>query len=751
MAAGKTAEKQMEKLREKIRYHEHRYYVLDNPEISDFEFDQLMKKLEALEKKHPAWVNPASPTQRVGGQPAEEFPKVRHTVPMLSLDNSYSVEELKEFDRRVRELTGRSRVDYTAELKLDGVSMSLVYREGILHQAVTRGDGREGEQVTGNIRTIRSVPLRVNQEKLRPLGRPDRFEVRGEVIMTRKAFEKLNADREAAGEPRFANPRNSAAGSIRLLDPALVAQRKLDLYAYGLLVGGRVPLAEHASVLDHLGELGFKVNPQRRLCHCWEELLATLEEWEARRDSLPYEIDGIVVKVNQTPLWEELGATAKAPRYAHAYKYPARQATTQVQDIVVQVGRTGTLTPVAKLAPVLLAGSTISRATLHNQEEIRRLGLQVKDFVWIEKGGEVIPKVVKVIDSRRPADAYEFKMPTRCPVCRGQVYQEEGEVAYRCVNAACRAKLKESLLHFASRRAMNIEGLGDALVDQLVEKGLVRDVADLYRLTKGDLVTLRRLGESETDRLARVLVAIHIPSVGQIMAQRLAVRFGSLEALHKASREELLEVEKITDKSIHSIREFFGELTNQDWVSLDRKADKWAENVLDGIRDGKKGVLARLIFALGIRYVGERTAQLLAEHFESMEKLQTAEREELESIPEVGPKVAEAVFNFFHEKQNLQVLEKLRKAGLNFEQEKARPTGSALAGKQFVLTGTLVGHSRDEATRMIERAGGKVTTAVSKKTDYVLVGADPGSKLDKARKLGIATLDEAQFLSFFGN
>ncbi|MCZ6514267.1 MAG: NAD-dependent DNA ligase LigA [Acidobacteria bacterium] len=664
----------METLREKIRGHEHRYYVLNDPKITDFDFDQLMRQLTALEQKHPAQVTPDSPTQRVGGRPVDEFPKVRHRAPMLSLDNSYSVDDLKEFDRRVRELSGLSPVPYTAELKLDGVSISLTFdsptgADAVLTQATTRGDGREGEEVTGNIRTIRSVPLRVARKHLTKIGKPRRFEVRGEIIMTRKAFEALNAEREAAGEPRFANPRNSSAGSIRLLDPSLVAQRKLDLYAYGLLVEGRVPMGEHAKILKQLGTMGFQVNPAWRLSSSFDELLHTIEEWEAKRDNLPFEIDGIVIKVNETRLWEELGATAKAPRYAHAYKYPARQATTQVLDIAVQVGRTGTLTPVAHLQPVLLAGSTISRATLHNEEEIRRLGLRVKDFVLIEKGGEVIPKVVKVIPSRRPPDAREFRMPAGCPVCQGRVFREKGEVAVRCVNAACPAKLKESLLHFARRRAMTIEGLGGALVDQLVEKRLIRDVAGLYSLQKAQL------------------------------------------------------------------------------AALERMAEKSAQNLLGQIDRSRTAELSRLIFALGIRYVGERTAQLLANHYVSMDKLTPATSEEMETVPEIGPKVAESIFNFFREERNLAVLEKLRQAGLNFRQTTVHATGGPLSGKQFVLTGTLPNYSRDDAVRMIEQAGGKVTTSVSKKTDFVLVGADPGSKFEKAQKLGVTTLREVQLLA----
>ncbi len=750
MTADKVIERKIDELRNKIRHHEHRYYVLNDPEISDTEFDRLMAQLLGIEKVYPELVTPDSPTQRVGGKPADEFRRVPHSTRMLSLDNSYSVEELQEFDRRVRELSGQPQVSYTAELKLDGVSMSLVYQGGMLTQAVTRGDGQEGEEVTGNVRTIRSIPLRVEERKLTEIGKPSRFEVRGEVIMTREAFEKLNAKREAVGEARFANPRNSAAGSIRLLDPILVARRNLNFYAYGLLAGGRVPLPEHTGVLQQLEDLGFKVNPHWQLCSSFDHLLAVLEEWTLKRESLNYEIDGIVVKVNNTRLWEELGTTAKAPRWAHAYKYPARQASTQVKDIIIQVGRTGTLTPVALLEPVFLSGSTISRATLHNQEEIRSLGLKIRDFVMIEKGGEVIPKVVKVIASRRPRDAKAFKMPSRCPACQGHVVQEEGEVAYRCISSVCPARLKESLLHFSARRAMNIEGLGEALVDKLLEKKMVRDVADLYSLTKNDLVNLRRSGETGIDRLARILAAINIPSVGGITAQKLAMRFESLEALKKASSDELLEVEKITRKSAHNITAFFKDPINQDLIGLDRKADKWAENVLDGIQDSKESVLPRLIFSLGVRYVGERTAQLLADHFGSLERLESAEREELESIPEVGPKVAEAAFNFFHEKQNLRVLTKLRKAGLSYKQEIPRFNFGLLKGKIFVLTGALPALSREEASRMIVQTGGKVTTSVSKKTNYVLVGSDPGSKLTKAKKLGIPTLNERQFLCLLG-
>ncbi len=667
---AKNLEKEAEKLREEIRYHEHRYYVLNDPEISDYEFDQLMRRLQNLEREHPELVTPDSPTQRVGGQPAAEFPKVRHSVQMLSLDNTYSVEELKDFDRRVRDLSGRMKVEYVGELKLDGLSMALTYEDGSLTRGVTRGDGMEGEEVTGNVKTIRSVPLRLNPKKLEGIGRPRRFEVRGEVIMTRRAFEQVNAQREAAGEPKFANPRNAAAGSMRQLDPRIVAERKLDMYLYQLLVDGGVALPEQWKALDALVKMGFKVNPHRRLCRSFRELLEYVQEWETKRDSLEYEIDGIVVKVNDARLWAELGTTAKSPRWAVAYKYPARQATTQVVNVRAQVGRTGTLTPVADLEPVDVGGVTVSHATLHNMDEIERLGVKIGDTVLIQRAGEVIPQVVKVV--KQAPDGREFRMPKRCPVCGGDVYRSEGEVAYRCVNTACAAKLKETLLYFAGRRAMNIDGLGDKLVDQLVDKDLVRDVADLYSLTHEQL------------------------------------------------------------------------------ANLERMADKSASNLLEEIENSKQVELARVIFAIGIRFVGERTGQFLADHFGSLDKLAQAAAEKLYEVEEVGPRVAESILHFFREPQNLKVLEKLRQAGLQFEQKKARKAAGKLAGKQFVLTGTLPTYSREEATRLIEEAGGRVIGSVSKKTDYVVAGADPGSKLDKAKSLGVKTIDEVELLKLLG-
>ena len=667
---AKNIQKEIAELREKIRYHEHRYYVLDNPEISDFEFDELMQRLKELELKHPELVTPDSPTQRVGGAPASSFPKVRHPVPMLSLDNTYSVDELRDFDRRVRELAGRDEVEYVAELKLDGLSMALTYEHGELVRAVTRGDGEVGEDVTLNVRTIRSVPLRLDAKQLALIGSPAKFEVRGEVIMTLKSFEKTNAQREAAGEPRFANPRNSAAGTIRQLDPRIVAERNLDMFVYYLRVHDVEFKGDHSHTLELLSRMGFKVNRHWKRCPAFDDLLAYISEWEPKRDKLDYEIDGIVIKVNNTALWPELGSTAKSPRWAVAFKYPARQATTTVNGIRAQVGRTGTLTPVADLEPVDVGGVTVSHATLHNMDEIERLGVKIGDTVLIQRAGEVIPQVVKVV--KAVAHGRPFEMPKKCPVCGEDVRRAEGEVAYRCVNTACPAKLKESLLYFASRRAMNIDGLGDALVDQLVDKGMVKDVADLYKLTNAQVADLERMGE------------------------------------------------------------------------------KSAQNLIDEIERSKKEPLARVIFALGIRFVGERTGKLLAEHFGSLDKLADATAEQLMEAEEVGPRVAEAIREFFDEKRNREVIGKLRAAGLQFTAEQKRKADGKLIGKQFVLTGTLPTYSRDQAKEMIEANGGRVVGSVSKKTDYVVAGADPGSKLDKARTLGIAVLDEAALLGLVG-
>ena len=670
MAKSKAAAKEIEKLREKIRYHEYRYYVLDDPDISDAAFDRLMQQLKDLEAQHHALVTPDSPTQRVGGAPRDGFTTVRHRRAMLSLDNAYSFEELADFDRRVRELTGRESVDYAAEHKFDGLSISLHYEDDLLARGVTRGDGSTGEDVTPNVKTIRSVPLRLDEAARKKAGLPVSFEVRGEIIMTRRAFEDLNRAQEESGGKRFANPRNAAAGAVRVLDPSITVSRRLDFFAYALFVEGRLTIPRHSQVLKALAAMHFKICADWKLCRGIDEVVKYCEGQDARRDKLPYEIDGIVVKVDEASLQEELGFTAKAPRWAIAYKYPARQETTVINDILVQVGRTGALTPVAVLDPVQVGGVTVSRSTLHNMDEIERLGVRIGDTVLIERAGEVIPKVVKVVNSAPGGRA--FHMPEKCPVCSSRIHRAEGEVAYRCVNSACPAKLKESLLHFAGRHAMDIDGLGDKIVDQLVEKKVVRDVADLYHL----------------------------------------------------------KAETLAD--------------------LERMAEKSAQNLVEEFEASKKNGLARLIFALGIRFVGERTAQLLASHFADLDKMAKASQKELEEVAEVGPKVAAAIIEFFSEPANRELLKRLKKAGLKFTAERKAPKSDKLAGKTFVFTGSLEKFSREQAGEIVESMGAKVTSTVSKKTDYVVVGADPGSKHDKAKSLGVTILDEDGFRKLVG-
>ena len=800
-------EKETAKLRGDIRYHEHRYYVLDDPEISDAAFDKLIRRLQEIEREHPEMVTPDSPTQRVGGQAAEEFAKVRHSAPMLSLENTYSVDELRDFDRRVRELSGRREVPYVAELKLDGLSMALTYENGILTRGVTRGDGVTGEDVTANVKTIRSVPLKIDAEKLAGIGNPKRFEVRGEVIMAHKAFRAANAQREAAGEAPFANPRNAAAGTIRQLDPKVVAERKLDIFLYYLLVDGRPPLTEHWKVLEAIKHLGFKVNPDRKLAKSFDDLLGYIQEMDTKREKLEYEIDGVVVKVNEIGLWDELGVTAKSPRWAIAFKYPAQQATTEVKDIRAQVGRTGTLTPVADLEPVDVGGVTVSHATLHNMDEIERLGVRIGDTVLIQRAGEVIPQVLKV--TQHAAGGREFKMPANCPVCGGDVIRVEGEVAYRCVNAACPAQLKESLLHFAARHAMNINGLGEIVVGRLVNKALVADVAGLYELKESQLIptlaefyafersdvdaAVRKSLEStqqlkefleaaRAKALSRVLARLRIRGLDRKAAEALVGSFRFVDAIAQASPEGLVRagmsartaqsiaawfrdpssLEKLEEvriaeralrKGIEQLRQLQGGDLSQemeDLVEPAKMAQKAAKKLVSKIEGSKTNTLARLIFGLGIPFVGERTAQLLATHFGSLEALRKASREELEGVEEVGPKVAQSIVEFFNEKGNQEIVRRLERAGVRTEDEQKAPKGSALLGKTFVLTGTLTRWRREEARELIESQGGKVTDSVTKKTDYVVVGDQPGSKLDKAKALGVTTLDEGQFGKVLG-
>ena len=665
MARAERVSKQIEKLREEIRRHEDLYYVQDNPEISDKEYDLLLEKLQQLEQEHPELLTLDSPTQRVGGRPAEAFSEVVHRHPMLSLDNSYNIDELRAFDQRCQRLAEGRSLEYVAEMKIDGLSLSLHYEDRVLARGVTRGDGRIGEDVTQNARTIRSVPLKLSAKAKPALSE---IEVRGEVFIPRKVFDRINEEQEELGLPRLANPRNAAAGTIRQLDSRKVAARKLDLFAYDLIAGGRKPFATHWEALNWIEKAGFRVNPLRELCGSIDEVIDFAGRMEAKRDDLDYEIDGLVVKVNSTALQEDFGTTNKAPRWAIAYKYAARQATTQVLSISVQVGRTGALTPVANLEPVSLAGTTVARATLHNPDEVKRLGIRIGDWVLIEKGGDVIPKVLKVIESKRTGEEKPFRMPKKCPVCGGEISRPEGEVVSRCIAADCPAQLKGRLLHFASRRAMRIEGLGESLVDQFVDSGKIHDAGDLYSLTLEDI------------------------------------------------------------------------------AGLERMATKSASNLMAQIEASKERDLPNLVYALGLRHVGDRTATTLASQFGSLEKLSKATVEELDDVPEIGLTVAQSVRDWFDDQGNLELCRRLTLAGVRTEMRKAAgPSDDRFAGKIFVLTGTLEGYTRDEAKAAIESRGGRVASSVSKKTDYVVAGEEAGSKLDKATALGVTVVDEESF------
>ncbi len=660
MSTRAAAEKRVEWLREEIRRHEHLYYALHRPLISDQDYDGLERELRDLEAHFPDLVTPDSPTQRVGETPSAEFPTFVHRVKMLSLDNTYSEDELREFEARVFRAIGEQRIAYTAELKVDGLSMALHYEGGRLVRGVTRGDGVRGDDVTANARAIRSVPLVLRDEA----DVPPTLEVRGEVYLPRSRFDAINREREEAGEEPFANPRNSAAGTMKSLDPRVVAGRGLDILLYSIADARAAGVKSQWEALERMRAWGLRTSPSSRRCQGLEEVLAFCREWQGQRAALEYEIDGVVVKVDDFALQEELGSTSKFPRWAIAFKYPAEQAATTVKAIDVQVGRTGKLTPVAILDPVSLAGSTVSRATLHNEEEIARKDVRVGDTVLIEKGGEVIPKVVRVVADARPRGPRRWTPPETCPVCGEPVVRPEGEVDRRCPNASCPAQIEERLKHFARRTAMDIEGLGDSLVSQLVEKELVRDYADLYHLALDDV------------------------------------------------------------------------------VSLERMAEKSAQNLLGQLERSRQRELRRLLFGLGIRHVGERAAQILARHFRSLDALAAAPVEEMEAVHEIGPIVARSVHDWFRDPANRRLVERLKEAGLRTEEEGAAPTSLALQGQQFVLTGALESMTRDEAKAALEARGGRVTSSVSKKTSAVIVGRDPGSKADKAKELGVRVLDE---------
>jgi DNA ligase (NAD+) len=664
----------IEKLRDELRRHEHLYHVLDAPEISDAEYDALMNELKRLEAAHPELLTPDSPSQRVGGKPAEGFKKAQHSRPMLSLDNAYSAEELADWDRRVRELAGNLPVEYTAELKLDGLSVALAYTPAPdggarLSTGLTRGDGQVGEDVTSNIRTIRSVPLSLPAALLQKAGVPAALEVRGEVVMPEAAFLRMNEEREQQGLAPAVNPRNAAAGTLRTLEPSIVANRRLVFYAYFLLVEGEYWPQGQTATLDALTALGFRVNPHRVRVDSVDGMVKFIDNAEKKRATLGYEIDGVVLKVDSHATQQRLGYTGRAPRWAIAYKFTAKSGVTQVRDIIISVGRTGKLTPTADLTPVFIGGTTVGRATLHNADFIERLGLKIGDWVKVERGGDVIPKVAAVVeDAEHPRGKLRFVFPLVCPECKNPVVRAEDEVDYRCVNADCPAKLRETLLHFGARGVMNIEGLGEAAVQQLLERGMVKSVADLYSLTEEQLVGLERFAE-------------------------------------KSARTLLAEIER-----------------------------------------SKKAGLARVLMGLGIRFVGERTAELLGAEFGSMDALMAATAEELERVEEVGPRISESIMEFFSRAANREQVQRLKDAGVDMTAEK-KQRSAQLAGLTFVLTGTLPTLTREEAKQRIEAAGGKTAGSVSKKTSYVVAGEEAGSKLDKARELNITVLDEVGLLA----
>jgi DNA ligase (NAD+) len=663
-------EHKIKKLRDKINYHNYRYYILDDPEISDAEYDRLMRELQSLEQQYPEFITPDSPTQRVGATPLEAFETVTHTLPMLSLDNGFDEAEIREFDTRIRKLLPpREKIEYVAEPKFDGLAVELVYESGRFTVGSTRGDGTVGEDITQNLKTIKTVPLRLIDRKH---SIPARLEVRGEVVFPIHAFETLNKQREQADEPLFANPRNAAAGSLRQLDPKITASRPLEIFFHsiGQVIG--YSFSSHWQFLDTISAWGLRSTPERLLCQNLDEIFQFYDALEQKREQLPYEIDGLVIKVNSIAQREAIGIKSRSPRWAIAYKFPARQEITQILDIKPQVGRTGTLTPVAIMKPVQIGGVEVSRATLHNQDEIDKKDVRIGDWVVVQRAGDVIPEVVKVIDSRRTGNEKKYQIPNTCPVCGAHVVRLPGEAAHRCQNLSCPAQLKQQIGHFASRGAMDIEGLGDKLIDQLVEKGLIKDTADLYFLPKGQ------------------------------------------------------------------------------WANLERMADKSAQNIIDALDQSKTISLDRFIYSLGIRFVGEHTASLLADHFKTLANLKKTTYDELLTIYEIGPQSAQSIVQFFNEPKNLSTIDRLLKAGINIQQ-KEQATGDQLAGKTFVFTGTLASMSRDEAEKLVASLGGRAASSVSKKTDYVVVGTDPGSKATKARDLGVTILNEQEFKNLLNN
>jgi len=658
--------KKIEELREKIRYHNYRYYVLDDLTIADTEYDQLMRDLIELEEKYPQYITPSSPTQRVGIEPVSGFTTVKHIAPMLSLANAFSPEELRAFDQRIKKLIPEQKLEYVVELKIDGLAVTLVSEDDIFTRGATRGDGTTGEEITSNLRTVKAIPLKLFGE-----DNPPRIEVYGEVYMKKSDFKKLNKERTKRGENLFANPRNAAAGSVRQLDPRITVKRHLDTFIYRATFPEGNNFNTHMEVLDYLKKIGFKVNPHNKLCQDIEEVINYCQQWIEKKEELDYEIDGMVIKINSLRTREELGSTTRSPRWAIAYKFPAQQLTTKVKDIIVQVGSTGAITPVAELEEVTISGSVVKRATLHNEDEIGRKDIRIGDTILIQKAGEVIPEVVKVIKEKRKGGEKKFDMPTICPTCGEKIFRPEGEVVSRCINPACPDQVRGRIRHFASRDAMDIEGLGPAIIEQLVEKNLIRDISGLYFLKRDDL------------------------------------------------------------------------------ISLERMAEKSADNLLDAIEESKKKSLANLIYGLEIRYVGVHTSEVITRYYLTLDKFKIASLEELVEINEIGPKIAESINHFFKGKENIDIIERLRSAGLNFGQEeetiRKEKEVQILEGKQFVLTGTLEDFTRTQIKEIISKLGGRVIGSVSKKTDYVVAGEDPGVKYQKAQELGVTIISEEEF------